>query len=223
MSNSSSNLWISPVHSLGCADTAPVPLSVALSPRSGWVLNVYNVAHVSLVRFMVCDEFTVWLWAQPHVGMTQYMSGVYVLQKSTITGRMCWAVFGQVADEWGLKAAGLTGICHHRRVRLPLQPWCLQPWCGGQSCWGGVEEAETRFCVWSHVRNVSVFGVAGVCVLMTMWRFFCFRRNLILNVILLLSGFLVDIKFKLSKQILVLTVMLCALLIQWTAWPRCPE
>lgn len=54
------------------------------------------------------------------------------------------------------------------------------------------------------------FGFVGF---LRQWGDFCFMRNLILKVILF-SGFLVFIKFKLGKQILVLTVMLCSLLIQ---------
>lgn len=70
--------------------------------------------------------------------------------------------------------------------------------------------------VCEHTSGMSLYlGVLGVCgVLMTMWQFFYFMRNLVLSVILFLFRFLVVIKFKRSKQILGLTVMLCSLLIQ---------
>lgn len=46
---------------------------------------------------------------------------------------------------------------------------------------------------------ILYFRGFGVCGVLTMWQFFCIIRNLIQNVILFLSGFLVVIKLKLGK------------------------
>lgn len=155
------------------------------------------------------------------------MPGVWVLQKSLLTDATCWADFKQVAEKWFLQAAG-RGHFPEWLYLSPTRSLIFAAVLRWPKMYVGFAWKRLK-CGPGYVREhtsatslyLGGFWVPGI--LMTMWQFFFFVRNWIVNVILFLSGFLVVIKFKLSKQILVLTVMLCSLLIQWNACPCCPE